>query len=55
MVARRQWEGERRKRKIRKSTDKNSATKRGQTAEEEKKKKVDCVATAGVVPRLLDQ
>ena len=59
MVARRRQEGkiregERPERKTRKPTDKNGAAKRGQTAEEDKKQKMeDFVATAGVVPRLL--
>ena len=59
MVARRRQEGkiregERPERKTRKPTDKNGAAKRGQTADEDKKQKMeDFVATAGVVPRLL--
>ena len=40
MVARRWWEGESQKQKTRKSTDKNGAAKRGQTADEEKNKKL---------------
>ena len=37
MVERRQREGERRKRKTRKSTDKNGVAKQGHTADEDKK------------------
>ena len=51
MLARRQREGKRRERNTKKSTEKNSASKRGQTADDEKnKKRGDFVATAGVVP-----
>ena len=54
MVARQQREGKRRERKIRKSTDKNGAAKRGQTAyEEEKQKSIYFLATAGVLSRPL--
>ena len=54
MVARQQKEDERRERKSWESTDKNGAAKRGQTSDKEKKK-VDFVATAGVVLRPLFQ
>ena len=42
-------------RKTRNSIGKNGASKRGQTADEDKNKKIDYVAAAGVVPHRLVQ